>query len=100
MLFEKLLFFLINSLAKKKKAVSLQALDCLETQITERNLTLKIQENFEWVIGELSKYNENLMLHAYFDFLTDFIKAHCTNFTQDNLVVFLNSLVNRISKEL
>lgn len=48
----------------------------------------------------LCNYNENLMLHAYFDFLAEFIKVHYTNFTQDNLQLFLNSLVNRITKEM
>ena len=40
------------------------------------------------------------MLHAYFDFLGDFIKTHYNNFTEDNLVVFMNSLVARIQSEM
>lgn len=39
------------------------------------------------------------MLHAYFDFVDDFIKSHYNNFTQDNLIVFMNSLVARINME-
>ena len=40
------------------------------------------------------------MLQAYFDFLADFIKTHYSNFTLDNLQVFLGSLVIRIQSEL
>ncbi|CDW80715.1 UNKNOWN [Stylonychia lemnae] len=99
--FEKILQFLIGQLGiKGQKIVSLQALDTLVTQTSERVLTLKIQQNFDWIIDTLANYNINLMLHAYFDFLSDFIKAHYSNFTQDNLITFMQSLVNRIQKEL
>jgi hypothetical protein len=45
-------------------------------------------------------YNQELNLHAYFDFLSDFIKTHYSNFTLDNLVMLMNSLVHRIQKEV
>jgi hypothetical protein len=37
---------------------------------------------------------------SYFDFLQTFIQAHYNNFTQDNLVMFMESLVDRIQSEL
>eukprot|EP00347_Sterkiella_histriomuscorum_P023425 403334689 len=98
--FEKILNFLITQLGVKgQKIVSIQALDTLSTQMGERVLTLKIQQNFDWLIQTLADYNQNLQLHAYFDFLADFIKSHYNNFTQDNLKVFMSSLTNRILKE-
>lgn len=63
-------------------------------------LTIKIQHHFDWIIERLSNYNVNLNLQSYFDFLGDFIKTHYSNFTQDNLVMFMRSLVQRIQKEL
>ena len=39
LLFEKILFYLVKSLSNKNKVVSLQALDTLETQVSERILT-------------------------------------------------------------
>ena len=59
-------------------------------------MTLKIQQNFDWIINTFAEYNVNLMLQSYFDFLGDFIKTHYLNFTQDNLITFMNSLVARI----
>ena len=44
-------------------------------------MTLKIQQNFDGLIDTLAGYNTTLMLHAYFDFLGDFIKTHYSNFT-------------------
>lgn len=52
------------------------------------------------MVETLSLYNMTLSLHAYFDFLADFIKTHYSNFTQDNLVIFMRSLVARIQKEV
>ena len=63
-------------------------------------MSLLIQQNFDFIIDKLSEFNENLMLHAYFDFLGDFIKTHYNNFTQDNLIKFMQSLVKRIQSEL
>lgn len=80
--------------------MALQALDTLTTQLSEHFLTVKIQENFEWVIEKLSAYNKSLMLQAYFDFLAEFIKTHYSNFTLDNLNVFLEALVARVQSEL
>lgn len=56
----------------------------------------KFSENFDYIVKQLSLYNVNLMLHAYFDFLDDFVKVHYYNFTADNTYVFLKSLVERI----
>ena len=100
--FEKVLLFLLSSLnlGKSHKILSLQSLDVLTTQINESVLSLKIQQNFEWIIETLSNYNVNLKLQSYFDFLGDFIKTHYNNFTQDNLVMFMRSLVQRIENEL
>ena len=52
------------------------------------------------MIEILSGYNLTVGNAAYFDFLSDFIRAHYGNFTQQNLVKFLLSIVGRIQKEL
>ncbi len=59
-----------------------------------------IQINFDEIVSYLSTYNKTLKTQAYFDFLESFIKAHYNNFTQDNLVMFMESLVHRIQSEL
>lgn len=61
---------------------------------------IQIAENFDNIIDILSKYNLELQLQSYFDFLGDFIKTHFLNFTQDNLQTFLKSLQLRIEKEI
>lgn len=63
-------------------------------------ITEKIQQNFDNIITTLSHYNLSINLHSYFDFLGDFIKTHYQNFTLDNLNVFINSLAQRIEKEI
>jgi hypothetical protein len=85
---------------KELKIVSLQALDALVSQQADPIVAQKFQENFDGIINQLSLYNVSLVLHAYFDFLGDFIKVHYSNFTVDNLQKFLTSLVERIQKEM
>lgn len=63
-------------------------------------VTEKIQHNFDSIITTLSSYNLSINLHSYFDFLGDFIKTHYSNFTLDNLNLFMSSLVQRIESEL
>ena len=94
------LFTALKSPDKMHKIVSLQALDALTSQVNDTMLGIKIQENFDWIIRTLSDYNVSLNLKSYFDFLGDFIKTHFSNFTQDNLVILMQSLVERIQKEI
>lgn len=100
--FGKILEFLILSLSlpKDRKIVSLQALDALSTQIGEDSLAQQVQENFDFVLKQLSQYNLTINLQSYFDFLSEFIRTHYHNFTQDNLTLFMQSLVGRIQKEI
>jgi hypothetical protein len=87
-------------LPRERKIVSLQAMDTLQTQMNESLLKQHIQVNFDEIVSFLSTYNRKIKVPSYFDFLQTFILAHYNNFTQDNLVMFMESLVQRIQGEL
>ena len=64
----------------------------------------QVDTNFDQLIANLSKAVQDSKLSAerqlaLFDFLQDFIRSTCTNFTLDNTTAFMGALVQRVLTE-
>ena len=90
--------------ASAPAVVSLQCFDSIQDQIGKPMFRDQVDTNFDQLIANLSMAVQDSKLSAerqlaLFEFLQDFIRSTCTNFTLDNTTAFMGSLVQRVLDE-
>jgi len=99
--FLKTIDFLISSLqlGGEEKVIALQSADTLNTIISDRDLAPRLRPEVPRIIGNLVHSNLTIKIPLYFNFLLDLVKFYHAAIDH-HVIVFLQSLVQRILKEL
>ena len=82
--------------SKAKRILALEAINTLQTTVGDDCFGQRIQINFDWIVKKLAAYIVELKLADFFDYIVEFVKMFHGNFTEDNLKLILDALVQRV----
>jgi hypothetical protein len=104
--FVKVIDFLVKSVALhgKEKVIALQSADTLSTIVSDKDLIPRLEPHLPGLLMTICQLNHNITVKLYFNFVLDFVKFYHRSIVDvgcgENVIVLVQSLVQRIQKEL